>query len=119
VLHRIPFSSDETATEAVKEPSDLLVPPSGCNSTSQDVESSPVSTSSNDNTPLPSASPQASPSTVPADSGEPHARKMGKLYIYVIGISYHKELLYVGASCICCNTSRRKIVTIWLITYLK
>ncbi|XP_023714771.1 rho guanine nucleotide exchange factor 12 isoform X5 [Cryptotermes secundus] len=73
--------SDETASEAVKEQGDLSVPPGGCSTTSQDVDSSPVSTSANENSPLPSnestSSPQASPSSVPADGGETHARKMG------------------------------------------
>jgi hypothetical protein len=87
-IYDIPFSSDETASEAVKEPSDLLVPPGGCSSAPQDVESSPVSTSTNDNTPLLSSesaptTPQASPSSVPADSGESHARRMGKLWTYM------------------------------------
>jgi hypothetical protein len=79
-----PFSSDDTASEAVKEQGDLSVPPGGCSTTSQDVESSPVSTSTNENSPLPSnestsATPQASPSSsVPSDGGETHARKMGR-----------------------------------------
>lgn len=82
----IRFSSDETASEAVKEQGDLSVPLGGC-TTSQDVDSSPVSTSANENSPLPSnestSSPQASPSSVPADGGETHARKMGKLHMYI------------------------------------
>ncbi|XP_069677128.1 rho guanine nucleotide exchange factor 12 isoform X3 [Periplaneta americana] len=58
--------SDETASEAVKEP------PGGV---SQDVEP----TLTGENTPSESASttPQASPSSVVADSGEPLTRKMG------------------------------------------
>lgn len=83
----IRFSSDETASEAVKEQGDLSVPLGGCSTTSQDVDSSPVSTSANENSPLPSnestSTPQASPSSVPADGGETHARKMGKLHMYI------------------------------------
>jgi hypothetical protein len=83
VLYHISFSPDETATEAVKEQGGLSVPPDGCSSTSQDIESSPGSTSTNENSPLPSnestsTTPQASPSSVPADGGETHTRKMGK-----------------------------------------
>lgn len=97
----IPFSSDETTSEAVKEPSDFLVPPGGCSSASQDVESSPVSTSTNDNAPLPSSesaptTPQASPSSVPGDSGESHARRMGKRF-------FMGDVLCVEAFCICYN----------------
>ncbi|PSN51929.1 hypothetical protein C0J52_06306 [Blattella germanica] len=70
--------SEETASEPAKEPSDLLVPPGG---SSHDVDTTP---SPNENTPLPSSeststTPQASPSSAPADGGEPLAKKMGEL----------------------------------------
>ena len=78
------FSSDETNGDVVKE-GNTLVPPGGCSSTSQDVESSPVSASANDSTSLPSSEsaptiPQAPPSSVPADGADPLARRMGKYF---------------------------------------
>jgi hypothetical protein len=111
VFYDISSSSDETANESVKEPSDLLVPPGGCSNASQDVESSPVSTSANDNSPLPSSesaptTPQASPSSVPADSGESHARRMGKLW--TDAYSFPADVLWVDASCVCSNILRQQ-----------
>jgi hypothetical protein len=88
MLYLISFSSDETSNEAVKEQGGLSTPLDGCSTTSQDVESSPGSTSTNENSPLPSnestsITPQASPSSVPADGGETPGRKMGKLPVFV------------------------------------
>jgi hypothetical protein len=97
MFNDICFSSDETDGDAVKEGNNL-VPPSGSSSTSQDVESSPASASANDSTSLPSSesaptTPQASPSSVPADGTDPLARRMGEYFLH------SSIFLNVSASC--------------------
>jgi hypothetical protein len=117
VFCQIPFSSDETASEAVKEQGDLSAPPGGCSTTSQDVESSPVSTSTNENSPLPSnestsTTPQASPSSIPADGGEAHARKMGKLHVYIRlyrCFSSNMAVLHVFVRVLCVKSVHRTV----------